>query len=555
MTTRSRHYAHVINNILGAKDESHIIRLIAAENGCRKPADLGYVPRSSFLNEDGSFRVYTDADDNEVKATNSIMTEFYLLIPFWNEKRKETPGITWIDLSQQDFDDFIEQFPVESNSPPPETPMTPAPFGTSPNPPVSAQAVNTPTPDQEDIAEEVIEEIFGHSTGGQDAVEEDADDADADPDNFDDDEIKQMKRFARLMQVVNPSQPTKTLVEKWRDVKRSVSDYTPFKSIRQLKNYQSTLKTQAVLHQTSEVLNRYYIANGTEEIELFHAKNIFMFAVALATIKEKEMVVVLAQYEDEKSPLYQDAQKFFAAFNDYYNTGLKQELDLKQLRLNIENFKLTTEWKKSYVVFITSLSDLLFKHSVQANPLEYGDEWYKTKIDDALKPDVLFKNYLSNLREQEANTVKLHTTLQAQLGTVVFPNVKVTWQEHLNSCKDQALVLDNEHQTEQKVKALYNTLRVNYGGREFQGGRGGGRGGGRDGRGGGRGRGGRGRGGRGRGRGRDGDDASTINTHDGNFHLSQEGYANLPAQDCTPFNEMRNLIQAECQPNSSWYLH
>ena len=145
--------------------------------------------------------------------------------------------------------------------------------------------------------------------------------------------------------------PTDQLAEFRKGIRRSIDDYKDFTKDQQWKSFKNHLISLAGVHDISDVLDEKYKPNSSTEKALFEEKQKFMFSVFREHLQTARSKRVLCQYAKTF-----DAQAIYQGLLEDYEGGTNQQIEEERLEEVARTYKLTEQWNKPLVAFLTSWS-------------------------------------------------------------------------------------------------------------------------------------------------------------------------------------------------------
>jgi hypothetical protein len=220
-----------------------------------------------------------------------------------------------------------------------------------------------------------------------------------------------------------------------KSVKRSISDYKPFKEDRYFKSWNQHLQTTARSHNVDNVINLSYIAATPDKISLLTEQKRFVFSVLEQTVLTSDGMLLVRIHSDSG-----DATKVYFDPVERYGKSTAAQLAATELEEAISTFRLDANWKKPTLAFLaawtTKLIDLdqVLEHSVTASQKCI---WYTR----ALAPKVMLSMAISQFEASEKLTAM---TIGSSYGNASFS----TLYDHV---KDVAIRSDQTEWLQQIV--------------------------------------------------------------------------------------------------------
>jgi hypothetical protein len=145
-----------------------------------------------------------------------------------------------------------------------------------------------------------------------------------------------------------------------RGIKKTKDDYPEFKDEKYWDNFRRTVEITADTHETQDVLNAAFVPDPTDTyaVNIFRAKNRFMYSVFDAKIKTNKGIAIVRSHEVDR-----DAQAVWKELSTYQTTSTSGVLARGELLGFLTTFKLSpTTWKGSYNGFLVNYQDKLREH-------------------------------------------------------------------------------------------------------------------------------------------------------------------------------------------------
>jgi hypothetical protein len=183
-----------------------------------------------------------------------------------------------------------------------------------------------------------------------------------------------------------------------KSVKRSVTDYKPFKEDRFFNSWNRHLQTMARSHNVDNVINLSYVATTPEDIALLAEQKKFVFSVLEQTVLTPDGILLVRIHSETG-----DASKVYSDLVDRYGKSTAAQLAATELEGEISIFRLDATWKKSNLAFLVAWTtkvldlDLVLEEPVTASQKRI---WFTR----ALAPKALLSMAISQFEASEKLT-------------------------------------------------------------------------------------------------------------------------------------------------------
>ena len=218
-----------------------------------------------------------------------------------------------------------------------------------------------------------------------------------------------------------------------KGVKRSVSDYQPFKEDRFWHSWHRHLLTTARSHNVDNVLNLNYTPSSPDDIALLNEQKRFVFSVFDQTVKTSDGLVFVRIHS-----ITGDASAVYANLVDRYSKSTAAQLAASEIEEAIGTFRLDTTWKKTNLAFLNAWTTKILDLDLvldQATSESQKRIWFKR----ALAPKLILSMSVSQFESSEKLT-------SIAFGASYVKSPFSTLYEHV---KDDAIRLDQTERLSQ----------------------------------------------------------------------------------------------------------
>jgi hypothetical protein len=150
------------------------------------------------------------------------------------------------------------------------------------------------------------------------------------------------------------SSPDKELDNFSKSIKRSVGDYTELSNDKHFHQWYASTIVTARVHELRDVINPACVPTPAM-YEVFQEKIIFFYSIHQKTLVMSRTKVHIRMYAKTS-----DGQKVFAALVLDFTTGLKGNLRVDSLKINLNDFKSDSSWDSTCFDFIAAWKHKLF---------------------------------------------------------------------------------------------------------------------------------------------------------------------------------------------------
>ena len=132
-------------------------------------------------------------------------------------------------------------------------------------------------------------------------------------------------------------------------IKRDFTQFPILNDESKFKSWHRSFITTADAQDVRDVLNPHYVPTKSEDIDLFKAKQRFIYAVADRILKTNRGIVYLGQHEDTM-----DAQQVFSKTIKHYTTSRIADISASDILAYLTTMKLGSgKWNGTAVSFIS----------------------------------------------------------------------------------------------------------------------------------------------------------------------------------------------------------
>ncbi len=115
--------------------------------------------------------------------------------------------------------------------------------------------------------------------------------------------------------------PVSAITDFRKGVKRSISDYNPFKEDRYFNSWQHHLQTTARSHNVENVIDLAYVANTPDEQALLHEQKKFVYSVLEQTVLTPDGILIIRVHSNTG-----DATAVYSNLVDLYRKSTAAQL-------------------------------------------------------------------------------------------------------------------------------------------------------------------------------------------------------------------------------------
>jgi hypothetical protein len=144
-----------------------------------------------------------------------------------------------------------------------------------------------------------------------------------------------------------PSTTVSAITNFQKGVKRSVSDYKPFKEDRYFNSWQRHLQTTARSHNVDNVINLAYVPSNPDEIALLEEQKKFVYSVLEQTVLTPDGILIIRVHSDTG-----DASAVYADLVDRYGKSTAAQLAANELESDLAGFRIDATWTKTNLAFL-----------------------------------------------------------------------------------------------------------------------------------------------------------------------------------------------------------
>ncbi|HEY9706731.1 MAG TPA: hypothetical protein V6D48_00855, partial [Oculatellaceae cyanobacterium] len=178
-----------------------------------------------------------------------------------------------------------------------------------------------------------------------------------------------------------PSQPD-PVRDFQRSIKRDITLFIPFKDDAAWDNWKQSTIAQARTQGVEEVLNPAYIPSTTDEINLFDAKQKYMYAVFEKTLLTDKGKALVRAYQQTYN-----AQQIYKELQDYAQLSTKASLEASTLLSYITTINIGDgKWRGTAQAFVLHWQDQVRKYHDLTPGQLLSDEMLKTLLQGAVNP-------------------------------------------------------------------------------------------------------------------------------------------------------------------------
>jgi hypothetical protein len=149
-----------------------------------------------------------------------------------------------------------------------------------------------------------------------------------------------------------PSTAVSAIVDFRKGVKRSISDYKPFKEDHYFNSWQRHLQTTARSHNVDNVINLSYVPVTQEEISLLKEQKKFVYSVLEQTVLTPDGILIIRVHSDTG-----DASAVYADLVDRYGRSTAAQLAGNELESELAGFCIDATWTKTNLAFLAHCLD------------------------------------------------------------------------------------------------------------------------------------------------------------------------------------------------------
>ena len=167
-----------------------------------------------------------------------------------------------------------------------------------------------------------------------------------------------------------------------RGIKRNVSDYHAFKSDSEWITWSASVKTQSILHDTSDVLDPHFVPDPSDldAKQTFELKCTFMYNVFNASVKTQAGSEIVRRFESTRN-----GQHVWYFLNERYTNSTNSKLLIDELRHKILSLKLNSTYSGTYESFIDKFVQLNRDYEGMTHPSDhFSDSAKVTMLHHAL---------------------------------------------------------------------------------------------------------------------------------------------------------------------------
>jgi hypothetical protein len=174
-----------------------------------------------------------------------------------------------------------------------------------------------------------------------------------------------------------------------KGVKRSVSDYKPFKEDRFFNSWQRHLKITARSHNVDNVIDLTYAPSTPDEVALLLEQQKFFFSVFEQTVLTPDGLLILRKHSDSG-----DATAVYTDLVERYGKSTAAQLAANELETDLTEFRMDSSWTKTNLAFLIAwTTKSLDLDAVSAHPII--DSQKRLWFTRAVAPGRSFSGYLS----------------------------------------------------------------------------------------------------------------------------------------------------------------